>query len=518
VEDVNRRTYTHRGEFYDEGPAYEKLKVSMRPNIGYTYVNKQPHEYGYVELAPGESMTVIKKNITFNDNGIRSISISGGSPFLGGEGYKFFIKTNENSQEKNKDNNRSRKLNFGNTQIESMNQSLSGAVTFECFPAVSKPAGGTNISGTVSYSINSDEFSSGFRNVSGVLASPDFKTSASSQFITIEGGALQYEDAEIMQTTKKIDYAVLTVFESDNQSKLSDISALADEHDFDIIRTDYEIVTSFDGSYNINIDVSRDYFRMGVSIARRQGFDDVYQTFRIVNDQQMSRCFILSDIIHSQINIYTFDPVTLQEDSQDNIRETLRRSASIADRLNQAFNVSVSDDLKALQTVYIATKEDDPLFETRSFATVFDSFDEIAFIQIGSNKNFDLSNAVVLHEYGHTLQFATRFDFSVPSEAGGRHYLNNLVHPQVAYSEGWANFWATQVTNDPALYSKPPFQEFGLDLNTVRLQEFVLPTGQQGMSSLFRDLYTPADAGNPSGHLSPYDGIESEAMIAAAFW
>lgn len=68
---------------------------------------------------------------------------------------------------------------------------------------------------------------------------------------------------------------------------------------------------------------------------------------------------------------------------------------------------------------------------------------------------------IVIHEYGHVIQMLYGAN-SIP-EDGGTHYLGIRYNPQLAFSEGWAHFFAAAVTSnagiDPNfnLSANPPY-------------------------------------------------------------
>jgi hypothetical protein len=56
----------------------------------------------------------------------------------------------------------------------------------------------------------------------------------------------------------------------------------------------------------------------------------------------------------------------------------------------------------------------------------------------------EFDDAVIVHEYAHLL--ASRF--SRDDSPGGRHVMGDMLDPRVAWSEGWANFFAAAARND----------------------------------------------------------------------
>jgi hypothetical protein len=123
------------------------------------------------------------------------------------------------------------------------------------------------------------------------------------------------------------------------------------------------------------------------------------------------------------------------------------------------------------------------------------------YIHIGSHTN-DLYDAVIIHEHGHTLMFTlTNFEW----RAGGDHYADQKNRTNMAFSEGWADYWACTVTNNSALYSQEPYTFYQLDINTVTRNYIYSRTGSHA------SIYLPDG-------ITIYDGVESEATVAGAFW
>jgi hypothetical protein len=64
----------------------------------------------------------------------------------------------------------------------------------------------------------------------------------------------------------------------------------------------------------------------------------------------------------------------------------------------------------------------------------------------------EYDDSVIIHEYAHVL--AARF--SRDDSPGGFHALGDILDPRVAWSEGWANFFACAVRNDPIFRDAGP--------------------------------------------------------------
>lgn len=57
---------------------------------------------------------------------------------------------------------------------------------------------------------------------------------------------------------------------------------------------------------------------------------------------------------------------------------------------------------------------------------------------------------VIIHEYGHHVLWNVYGGYWPPN-AGGPHQINRHSHPNLAWTEGWANFFPLAVQNDPVL-------------------------------------------------------------------
>jgi hypothetical protein len=78
--------------------------------------------------------------------------------------------------------------------------------------------------------------------------------------------------------------------------------------------------------------------------------------------------------------------------------------------------------------------------------TFFNLSTNTAYVLGDRNSDSDeFDDSVILHEYAHML--AARF--SRDDSPGGLHVLGDLLDPRVAWSEGWANFFAAAVRGTP---------------------------------------------------------------------
>ena len=60
-----------------------------------------------------------------------------------------------------------------------------------------------------------------------------------------------------------------------------------------------------------------------------------------------------------------------------------------------------------------------------------------------------LSNTVVAHEYGHNIMYTVYGNWMPDTHCPTPHYMQEVSHVNCAWTEGWANFLALAVNNDP---------------------------------------------------------------------
>ncbi len=99
----------------------------------------------------------------------------------------------------------------------------------------------------------------------------------------------------------------------------------------------------------------------------------------------------------------------------------------------------------------------------------------------------EFDDGVIVHEYAHLL--ASKF--SRDDSPGGRHVLGDMLDPRVAWSEGWANFFASAARND-AIWRDS--------------------RGANGVNLLRYDLEDNIPAGDPN------PGYWSEASVDTILW
>jgi hypothetical protein len=191
------------------------------------------------------------------------------------------------------------------------------------------------------------------------------------------------------------------------------------------------------------------------------------------------------------------------------VLEGFRRCFEIAYRLDSAMSYAVINNLKInndsianAQTVNIITSGISfPEGEDGAYAAIYNASAKENDLFIGYEDYYQ-SDGVVLHEYGHTLQI-TMNNFTFYPEQGGLHYIDGAGHPNNAFSEGWANYWACAATNRQ-LYNESP-SNFQLNLGTTT-------------SSYLYSQQPSASNYLPTNSITQFDGVENEAMVAAALW
>jgi hypothetical protein len=259
---ANRMIYPHlrTGEEIDEGVYWEKLPVWSL--AGMEIKGKTPDENGTVWLEVGESFTaktVFEKARASDLSGDTfHITLAAGN-VNSGESREYILVRKEQATSGRKNKHKDPVEN--NQDDPQMMQSfIPSSLSIGCFPSIQKPSGGTNAARM--FTNPGSEINPGAPSITMSSVKGNYSKEAKMVSFTVNGGAFLYHDEEFTNANQPVEHAVLTVFESNNQSKLDDINALADENDFDIIRTDYAISTNFNGEYSIYVSTSRDYFKL----------------------------------------------------------------------------------------------------------------------------------------------------------------------------------------------------------------------------------------------------------------
>jgi hypothetical protein len=181
-------------------------------------------------------------------------------------------------------------------------------------------------------------------------------------------------------------------------------------------------------------------------------------------------------------------------------------------RVSGAFNIlemiQRSNDLVRLADANIVPPSVTIFWSTRNSlrtvgTTYFNVTNNTAYVLGNRNSEADESDeyddSVIIHEYAHAL--AVRF--SRDDSPGGSHGLGDVLDPRVAWSEGWANFFACAVRNDPI------FRDAGPSGLTLRYDlEDNLPVGdnrpgywsEASIGTLLWDLF--------DDHVDPEDALQ----------
>lgn len=130
---------------------------------------------------------------------------------------------------------------------------------------------------------------------------------------------------------------------------------------------------------------------------------------------------------------------------------------TLGDFRERAFWVE-QDLIDAYRFIWLDTGQEQIPQETTGPVTVewkLDSTDGTYYIP-GQNvhlKGTDpLTNFPSLHEYAHNIMYSAYGNRFPSSYCPSPHYINTLVHVNCAWTEGWANFFAMAVNDDPIIH------------------------------------------------------------------
>ncbi len=101
------------------------------------------------------------------------------------------------------------------------------------------------------------------------------------------------------------------------------------------------------------------------------------------------------------------------------------------------------------------------LFATTTYAG--DSFENQGFFD-GSTSQSYWSDAVTAHEFGHWVMNS----YSAPPSEGGRHVFGGHVYPGMAWSEGFATWFSSDVRSSSLYYDKQGGAFFWFDIGARR--------------------------------------------------
>jgi hypothetical protein len=134
------------------------------------------------------------------------------------------------------------------------------------------------------------------------------------------------------------------------------------------------------------------------------------------------------------------------------------------------------------------TKKDDPSAGIR--AGLYIQGGLLGDVDCSDTDHFD--NSVIIHEYGHFLEYA----FAKTSSPGGAHNGNFIIDPRLAWSEGWANFIQTAVLGDSNYRDSigntncggSSFLGVALDLNRPQYGQDLMYPGTPSGEGVFREV------------------------------
>ena len=263
----------------------------------------------------------------------------------------------------------------------------------------------------------------------------------------------------------------------------------------------YEINSTGNGIYSQNITLSYPYYTLVLVLDRleygswtyRMGVldgNDWYTWFPIENYAHVN------DGQNTQYS-YTFD-YSYGE------MEAMRRDAYIASRIDVALTTNVGENLSLLQNLVVVSPYPTQAVNKSYTQIKYDPTETYSMITIGNRTNGeDLLDGTVIHEYGHSLVNAIN-NYYYDRMASGVHGCDQKSNTHLAFSEGWADFWACAVLNQSNLYTDSRYG-YNLNLSTVNKSYIYSITSPQSSTYL------------PNG-TTIYDGVESEALIAAGLW
>ena len=307
---------------------------------------------------------------------------------------------------------------------------------------------------------------------------------------------MQFEDPLDNDNLKPINHWTLAIYEADDAEDLNT--------PYDEFNLDYEINSTGNGVYSIDVNVNMNYYLLQISLVRidREHDHMIYRTGKI-QGSIVAQYPVLSAIKTNDGQPQQFSYTYIQTTGP---LEVMRRCALIASRIDFALTTNVGgDNLYTIQTLEIGTLEiTDPLITSATSIETYGGGFYFNRIKIGNNNdNRDLLDGNIFHEYGHSLQNALNnlvFDYT----AQGDHYADQKSNTHLAFSEGWADFWACAVLDDEDLYYPTPYN-LQLDLSNVDKDYIYSITSQSA------NIYLPEG-------ITIYDGVENEALVAAALW
>ncbi|WP_331051694.1 ImmA/IrrE family metallo-endopeptidase, partial [Longimicrobium sp.] len=142
--------------------------------------------------------------------------------------------------------------------------------------------------------------------------------------------------------------------------------------------------------------------------------------------------------------------------------------------------------------------------------TYFDEEDGVAYVNgLRTRDSDEYDDHVIAHEYGHFLLSS----FSRDDSPAGEHSSGDELDPRLAWSEGWANFFAAAVAQNPEYVDTGARGASQTVLLSMDMEQDVEDEGRPGIwsehavSSVLWDWYD-----------EPADGADSLALGFAPLW
>ena len=209
------------------------------------------------------------------------------------------------------------------------------------------------------------------------------------------------------------------------------INATVDIRDSDTFGDEQltSVVTGWDGRYSAVVNNDDGWFQNG---------RDIYIRVRTTNSRfRVQDCAAWPDWTYAWVS---------------DVRSELS-DGTVVDFGDLATNVDneasiLFQDLNQGWNFLTATGGQDPGFVDLCWpedASVYSTFWEEIDIEDGD----EVARDIVLHEYGHATMH-NAYDGDWPSDTGGPHGFNDILHPNMAFTEGWGTFIALAVNDDGA--------------------------------------------------------------------
>lgn len=225
----------------------------------------------------------------------------------------------------------------------------------------------------------------------------------------------------------------------------------------------YEINSTGNGVFSQNITLSYPYYTLVLVLDRLEYGSWTYR-MGVLDGNYWYTWFPIENYAHVNDgqNVqfsYTFDLSSGDE-------EAMRRDAYIASRIDVALTTNVGENLSLLQNLVVVSPYPTIAVNTSYTQIRHDPTETYSMIMIGNRlTGEDLYDGTIIHEYGHSLVNAIN-NYYYDRMVNGTHGIDQKSNTHLAFSEGWADFWACAVLNQSNLYAESKYG-YNLDLSTV---------------------------------------------------